>query len=144
MIRDNAGDRARQAFADASPSSRTLIQAVAAAGLGLLVGLAFSLPVFAYLLAARHRRTIMLLLAAILAILIIRRSGRLLRVLLDASPRPWRLPLLGLYGLAAMALPASLLLLQPLAGSIAPGSGQPLVHRSSVPPPGSDASSVPS
>lgn len=128
MTRATAAGRARRAFADASPSSRTLIQAVGAAGLGLLVGLAFSLPVLAYLLAAGRRQTIMLLLAAILAILIIRRSGRLLRMVLDASARPWRLPLLGLYGLAAMAVPASLLLLQPLAGSIATRSGHLLVQ----------------
>jgi hypothetical protein len=98
-----------------------------AAAIGLLVGVAFTLPVFAYLRTGPgNRRTALVVLAAVVAMLVIRRAGRLLRGLLDATAQPWRLPLLGLYGLAAMALPASLVLLQPgaVAGPVS-GTSQP-------------------
>lgn len=119
MNRHSAGSRARRAYDDAPPLLRGLLRGAGAAGLGLLVGLAFSLPVLTYMLASGRRQTVMLLLAAVVAILIIRRTGRLLRQVLDGAPQPSRLPLLGLYGLAAMAMPAVLLLqVQPVGSAM--------------------------
>ncbi len=97
---------------DSLPRAR--LRAMAVVGLGLVVGLGFMLPVLAY---ARTRpgtvRTLVVLLAAVIAALLIRRLGTVLRRLLDSLPQPWRLPLLAAYAASAMALPASLLLLQP-------------------------------
>ena len=90
---------------------RILVPAIAAAILGLVVGVAFILPALAYLWSVPgQRRVVLLLLAAVCAIIVVRRSSRLLRVVLDAAPGPWRLLLLGLYGLAAMSLLAAVLL----------------------------------
>lgn len=90
---------------------RILVIAFTAAGLGLVVGVAFILPALAYFWTEPgQRRVILLLLTAVCAIIVVRRSSRLLRVALDAAPGPWRLLLLGLYGLTAMSLLAAVLL----------------------------------
>lgn len=103
--------RFQQRLAAAPDWARILIPAVAAAILGLLVGMAFILPALAYLWSEPgQRRVILLLLAAVCAIIVVRRSSRLLRVVLDIAPGPWRLLLLGLYGLSAMSLLAAVLL----------------------------------
>ena len=94
------------------PQART--RAATVIGLGLLVGLGFTLPVLAYLRTRPGTgRTVAVVLAAAAAILLIRRLGIVLRRVLDSLPQPWRLPLLAAYAVSAMALPASLLLLQP-------------------------------
>ncbi len=108
-------------------SART--RALAVVGLGLVVGLGFILPILAYTRTEPGTvRTLAVLLAAVVAVLLIRRLGTVLRRLLDSLPQPWRLPLLAVYAISAMALPASLLL-HP--GSVAaPGSrGAPSVPR---------------
>ncbi len=106
---------------DRLPPAR--LRAAAVVGLGLVVGLGFMLPVLAY---ARTEpgtvRTLAVLVAAVIAALLIRRLGTVLRRLLDSLPQPWRLPLLAVYAMSAMALPASLLLLQP--GPVAPPGSQ--------------------
>ncbi len=80
-------------------------QAASAAALGLMAGCGFSLPALAYLsLTPGRPRTVLLVLAALVAILLVRTAGRLLRPVLDAAPREWRIALLGLYGLVAMGL----------------------------------------
>ena len=112
--RPGPAGRIERAFETLPPRWRMPARAAASLGIGLLVGLAFTLPVLGYLQTLPgQRRTLVLLVAAAFAILIVRRAGRLLRAVLDATPQPWRLPLLGLYGLAAMSLPAALLLGQP-------------------------------
>ncbi len=105
------------------------LRAAAVVGLGLVVGLGFILPILAY---TRTRpgivRTLAVLLAAVVAALLIRRLGTVLRRLLDSLPQPWRLPLLVVYAASAMALPTSLLLLPGPAA--APGlQGAPPVPR---------------
>ena len=114
---------------DGPPSAR--LRAAGVIGLGLLVGgLGFILPILAYTRTGPGTvRTLAVLLAAVVAVLLIRRLGAVLRRLLDSLPQPWRLPLLAAYALSAMALPASLLLLQP--GPVAaPGPhGAPPVPR---------------
>lgn len=85
-------------------------QTLVAAALGLGTGACFVLPVLAMLLAPPGgRQTAALILSGIIAVLGARRLGRLLLQRLDACPRPWRLPLIGLYGLVTMAVVASLL-----------------------------------
>lgn len=102
---------AADALAAVPPGLQVPAHAAASAGIGLLAGIGFTIPALTYLhTAANTHRTLLLLLAAACAILLVRRAGRLLRPVLDGAPQPWRLPLLGLYGLAAMSLPASLLL----------------------------------
>ncbi len=94
------------------PRSQARRRAVAVVALGLAVGLGFVLPVLAYVRTAPGTgRTVAVLLAAVMAVLLIRRLGTVLRRVLDSLPRPWRLPLLAAYAVSAMALPASLLLL---------------------------------
>lgn len=101
-----------QRLLDRAPTRWQLpVQAGAAILLGLIVGIAFLLPVLAWTQAvAGQPRTVLLLVAAGFAILLVRRAGRWLRVVLDTAPQPWRLPLLGLYGLAAMGPPVVVLL----------------------------------
>ena len=85
--------------------------------IGLATGFGFVLPILAMrFLPAGQGRTIGLLVALGLAILLIRRLGRLLHRLLDATDRPLRFPLLALYAAMAMAPPVSLLLLPGRAG----------------------------
>ena len=106
------------------------LRAMAVVGLGLAVGLGFMLPILAYTRTSPGTvRTLAVLVAALVAVLLIRRLGAVLRRVLDGLPQPWRLPLLAVYAAAAMALPASLLLLQP--GPVAaPGFREaPLVPR---------------
>ena len=99
---------------DPAGSSRPGLHALAVIGLGLLVGLGFVLPILAFLRTRPGTgRTAAVLLAAVAAVLLIRRLGRALAQVLDALPQPWRLPLLVAYAVSAMALPASLLLLRP-------------------------------
>ncbi len=101
--------------AGSAGSSRAGLRALAVIGLGLLVGIGFVLPILAFLRTqpGTTERTAAVLLAAVAAVLLIRRLGRALARLLDALPQPWRLPLLAAYVVSAMALPASLLLLRP-------------------------------
>lgn len=81
------------------------------AGLGLLTGVAFVLPVLCYLDDMTGRGGMLLLLfVAVIAVIVVRGSGKVLGVVMEASPRPWRLPMLALYGLIAMAVLATLLL----------------------------------
>ncbi len=110
------------------PQART--RAASVIGLGLLVGLGFTLPVLAYVRTHPGTgRTVAVLLAAAAAILLIRRLGTVLRRTLDSLPQPWRLPLLAAYAVSAMALPASLLLLQPgPAATSALPAAQPISH----------------
>ncbi len=99
--------------------SQVRTRALAVLGLGLVVGLGFTLPVLAYVRTRPGTdRTVAVLLAAAAAMLLIRRLGAILRRLLDSLPQPWRLPLLAAYAVSAMALPVSLLVLQP--GPVAP------------------------
>ncbi len=86
-------------------------QAAAAAALGLMAGVGFIVPVLAYHgMSPGRSRTVLLVLAAIVAILLVRNAGRRLLPVLDATPRRWRIVLLGLYGLTAMAFAALVLL----------------------------------
>ena len=80
--------------------------------IGLASGVGFVLPILAMKLVAPGRlRTAALLLAVALAIVLIRRLGRRLHRLLDATERQRRFPLLALYAVMAMAPPAALTLL---------------------------------
>ncbi len=110
------------------PQSQARIRALAVLGLGLVVGLGFTLPVLAYVRTPPGTaRTVAVLVAAAAAMLLIRRLGAILRRLLDSLPQPWRLPLLAAYAMAAMALPASLLVLQPgPAATSRPGGAEPV------------------
>lgn len=109
---DPGSTRRFQQWLETAPDwARILVPATASTILGLLVGMAFILPALAYLWTEPgQRRVILLLLAAVCAIIVVRRSSRLLRVALDTAPGPWRLLLLGLYGLTAMSLLAAVLL----------------------------------
>ena len=114
MTAPGAPTPAADAFAAVPPGLQVPARAAASAGIGLLAGIGFTIPALTYLhTGAGSHQTLLLLLAAACAILLVRRAGRLLRPVLDGAPPPWRLPLLGLYGLAAMSLPASLLLGHP-------------------------------
>ena len=76
-----------------------------------MAGVGFIVPALSYLgLPPGRWRTILLVLAAPIAILLVRTAGRQLRPVLDAAPREWRIALLGLYGLVAMGLVAVVLL----------------------------------
>lgn len=110
-----------QRLLDRAPARwRVPVQAGAVILLGLIVGIAFLLPVLVWARAgARQPRTVLLVVVAGVAILLVRRAGRWLRVVLDAAPQPWRLPLLGVYGLAAMGPPVAVLLV--FAGHPMPG-----------------------
>ena len=86
-------------------------QAASATALGLVAGIGFIVPALAYLgLRPGRPRTILLVLAGLVAILLVRTAGRRLRLVLDATPREWRIALLGLYGLVAMGLVVVVLL----------------------------------
>ena len=109
--RSVAAARLRRLLERTPPRLRTVLPALAALVIGLVVGLTFALPVLVYRWTAPGQRQVLLLvLVGLVAILFIRRSSRLLRVLLDSAPQPWRLPLLGLWGLAAMSMLAALTL----------------------------------
>ena len=109
--RSSDAARVRQLLDRAPPGLRPVLPGAAALVIGLVVGLAFALPVLVYRWTAPGQRQMLLLvLVGLAAILFIRRSGRLLRILLDSAPQPWRLPLLGLWGLAAMSMLAGLAL----------------------------------
>ena len=109
--RSVAAAHLRRLLDRAPPRLRTVLPGVAALVIGLVVGLAFAQPVLAYRWTVPGtRRVVLLVLVGLAAILFIRRSSRLLRGLLDSAPQPWRLPLLGLWGLAAMSMLAGLAL----------------------------------
>lgn len=111
---------------DPLPPSQARTRAVAVIGLGLAVGLGFVLPVLAFLRTRPGSgRTVAVLLAAAVAVLLIRRLGTVLRRVLDSLPQPWRLPLLAAYVVSAMALPASLLLLRPAPAAAPDPPGSP-------------------
>jgi len=81
------------------------LQAATAAALGLGCGLCFLLPIIAYLAlpAAPTGRNVAVLVSGLLVVLCIRRLGRGLGPVLDATSQRWRLPLLALYVLCATA-----------------------------------------
>jgi hypothetical protein len=92
------------------------IRLLAALALGLGSGACFLLPIGALLLGRARTdttQTILLVLAALVAVALVRRLGRLLLRMLDSTERSWRLPLLAAYGLTAMLVPAVFLRLVP-------------------------------
>jgi hypothetical protein len=91
-----------------------MLRVLQVVGIGLASGIGFVLPVLALeLTVPGQRRTLALLVALGLAVLLIRRLGRVLHGLLDRSERPLRFPLLVLYAVMVMTLPAATLLLPP-------------------------------
>ena len=80
-------------------------QILSVAALGLVAGAGFILPALAFrVLAPGQTRTVALVVAASVAILLVRLAGRRLRPVLDATEGGWRIPLLCFYCLVAMGL----------------------------------------
>ena len=74
-------------------------------------GTSFIVPAFAYRsLPPGQPRIVALVIAAVVAILLVRTAGRLLRPVLDATVREWRIAVIGVYGLVAMGLVVVVLL----------------------------------
>ena len=92
-----------------APTLRRQVLSVAA--LGLLAGAGFILPALAFrVLPSGQPRTVALVVAAAVAILLVRLAGRRLRPVLDATDIQWRIPLLCFYCLVAMGLVVLVLL----------------------------------
>ena len=78
-------------------------QVLSVAVLGLVAGAGFVVPGLAYRVSPPGQpRTAALVVAASVAILLVRLAGRRLRSVLDATDGRWRIPLLCFYCLVAM------------------------------------------
>ncbi|MCQ8240702.1 hypothetical protein [Rhizosaccharibacter radicis] len=98
------------------PPRRSGIEvALRVAGMGLLTGLGFVLPVIALLAepAAGVRQNLLIGAAGVFAVLLVRSCGRVFLRATEAAERPARLPLIGLYGLLALSPLAAILRFHP-------------------------------